>query len=361
MTQPTVVFVASRGTYGGPNQSLLAVLGALHGKVRRVLAAPDPLISLATSRDVIEDHFSLGHRSVGGRLSRAGAAGRLALWLRRRRGAVSAIHANNLSALNIAGPGALLIKKRTVVWAHASALSAASASIGRSWSGRLDDLQWAAVSNVTVELLTESGLAAPDEITIVPNPVDPSRRAARRTEDGFTVACLGGPAPEKGYRLVAGVVQLLQEEDIRWFIVAGELATAPPGADPATTLLSALTGQNVVISDWVPAVAEVYADASVVFCPSYLESFGMVAAEAMVNGIPVVASDIPAFRELIGHEAAGLLFPPGDLHAAAAAIRRLAADPALCRRLGETGSERATALAPDAVAARLLALYGLPA
>ncbi len=39
----------------------------------------------------------------------------------------------------------------------------------------------------------------------------------------------------------------------------------------------------------------------------------------MLNGIPVVASDIEPLRELLGDDEAGLLFPPGDAVAAAAA------------------------------------------
>ena len=61
-------------------------------------------------------------------------------------------------------------------------------------------------------------------------------------------------------------------------------------------------------------------------CPSVLESFCRVAAEAMLNGIPVVGSDLAPIRALLGDDEAGLLFPVGDTHRAAEAIARLVAD-----------------------------------
>ena len=77
-------------------------------------------------------------------------------------------------------------------------------------------------------------------------------------------------------------------------------------------------------------------------CPSVLESFCRVAAEAMLNGIPVVGSDLAPIRALLGDDEAGLLFPVGDTHRAAEAIARLVADgglrPASARRAAAGGA-----------------------
>ena len=69
-----------------------------------------------------------------------------------------------------------------------------------------------------------------------------------------------------------------------------------------------------------------YARCDVVVCPSVLDSFCRVAAEAMLNGIPVAGSDLPPIRALLGDDEAGLLFPVGDTEAAAEAIARLVGD-----------------------------------
>ncbi|MBN1287335.1 MAG: glycosyltransferase [Anaerolineae bacterium] len=55
--------------------------------------------------------------------------------------------------------------------------------------------------------------------------------------------------------------------------------------------------------------------------------------EYMASGRPIVASDLPAVREVVAHEVSALLTPPGDPDALAKALRRLSGDPALGARL----------------------------
>src|SRR5207253_5893997 len=59
--------------------------------------------------------------------------------------------------------------------------------------------------------------------------------------------------------------------------------------------------------------------------------------EALATGVPVVASDLSGIPELVIPEQTGLLVPPGDAAALAAAIERLARDPRLAERLGAAG------------------------
>jgi glycosyltransferase involved in cell wall biosynthesis len=59
--------------------------------------------------------------------------------------------------------------------------------------------------------------------------------------------------------------------------------------------------------------------------------------EYMCFGLPVVASDLPSIRRYLGGERCGLLVPPGDHRALAAALLRLLGDPTERRRLGERG------------------------
>lgn len=77
------------------------------------------------------------------------------------------------------------------------------------------------------------------------------------------------------------------------------------------------------------------------FCvPSENESFGMVYAEAMQSGKPVVAFAIPALRELVEDGITGLLVPPGNTKALAAAITRIVSDHELQARMGEAARKR---------------------
>ncbi len=78
-----------------------------------------------------------------------------------------------------------------------------------------------------------------------------------------------------------------------------------------------------------------YASADVFVFPSAMETFGLVLIEAMAAGLPVVASRLSGIPELVTDGKSGLLAPPGDVAALAAAIRRLHDDPALRQRLGQ--------------------------
>jgi len=82
-----------------------------------------------------------------------------------------------------------------------------------------------------------------------------------------------------------------------------------------------------------------------------------VAMEAMLVGRPLVASRIGGLPDLVAHEETGLLAPPGDAGALAAALARLLGDPALRRRMGAAGQRRVAAFQARAVIPRIEALY----
>lgn len=101
----------------------------------------------------------------------------------------------------------------------------------------------------------------------------------------------------------------------------------------------------------VPAVMRAL---DVLAVPSHWEGFGLVAAEALAAGVPVVAADASSLPEIVRHGEEGLLVPPRDARALAAALVRLAGDAALRRRMGAAGAAR---VRDEFSAARMVARY----
>jgi glycosyltransferase involved in cell wall biosynthesis len=97
--------------------------------------------------------------------------------------------------------------------------------------------------------------------------------------------------------------------------------------------------------------AELFAGALVLVMPSRFEGFGMVAAEAMAAGVPVVASDLDSLPEVVGAPESGVLFRPDDPAALAGAVESLLDAPDERQRLSRAGRERARRFAWDSVVA----------
>ena len=82
----------------------------------------------------------------------------------------------------------------------------------------------------------------------------------------------------------------------------------------------------------------------ILIAPSLSEGYGMVIAEAMCYGLPIIATNAGAIPEIAVDGANGLLVPPADAAALAAAIERLVSEPALRERFGETNSRKSLTL-----------------
>lgn len=94
-----------------------------------------------------------------------------------------------------------------------------------------------------------------------------------------------------------------------------------------------------------------------VLVPSWAEPWGRVVVEAMAMGTPVVATSVGGTRELIDDGRDGLLAPPGEPAAWAAAIERLLDEPGLRGKISETGRETARRFDRDSYVEEVLRLY----
>jgi alpha-maltose-1-phosphate synthase len=105
-------------------------------------------------------------------------------------------------------------------------------------------------------------------------------------------------------------------------------------------------------------VIQILSHATVFACPSLYEPLGIVNLEAMACGTAVVASRVGGIPEVVADGQTGLLAPPGDPAALAAAINALILDPARAAAMGAAGRDRAVAeFSWATIAAQTAGLY----
>jgi glycosyltransferase involved in cell wall biosynthesis len=172
---------------------------------------------------------------------------------------------------------------------------------------------------------------APGRVAVVENMVASVPFAVTDPGRGGYAAYAGRIAPEKSIELLLDAARKIGVP-VR---VAG--GSPPPEirscADDNVTWVGNLNAREL---------AAFYRNARMVVVPSrWREVFGLVAAEAMMHGIPVVASNSGALPELVRDSVTGLLFKPGDVDDLARKIRRLWDSPDLCQTLGKAGRLRA--------------------
>jgi glycosyltransferase involved in cell wall biosynthesis len=360
----SVLFVALAVGLGGSTRSLLTVLARLESHVHRVFVGPatGKVPSLIRDRHLAEAHVTLWRprRRAMHRFSRPVAAARLAVWLWRNRRQIAAIHANGPEELNIVLPGASLTRVPVVVWSHARDVSPWMRRLAPLWRGlmRRRPVRWSAVSPTARDVLVRGGLTRREEVAIIPNPIDPMdvQATSRHISERVVIGYLGSDARYKGFQFLPDVVDRLRDLPVRWAVFS-----EPRSKDNAATWerLRAMSPELLWLAGKHADVRSAYAQCDIVFCPSLEESFCRVAAEAMLNSIPVVASDLEPVRNLLGDGAAGLVFPPGDTVRAAECLRELIGDARRRRSLGSLGLARARSFAPDAVVGQLRDLYGV--
>ncbi|HEX2222438.1 MAG TPA: glycosyltransferase family 4 protein [Candidatus Limnocylindria bacterium] len=101
-----------------------------------------------------------------------------------------------------------------------------------------------------------------------------------------------------------------------------------------------------------------FATADIFCAPSTgQESFGIVLLEAMAAGVPIVASDIHGYKNVVQRNVQGLLVEPRDHRELAAALYALAVDPELRARMGAAGRQRAPDFSWDRVTERIIDYY----
>jgi glycosyltransferase involved in cell wall biosynthesis len=185
---------------------------------------------------------------------------------------------------------------------------------------------------------------------------DPSRAAALRASIGvpagaFLVAMVGRPEPLKGHALLVQALERLRD-DPRWAcaVVGGPQSPGEAAHFEAVRRLVRDAGlaERVRLLGFRPDVAELLRSADVLCQPNVApDSLGLSVVEALLCGVPVVATDMGGPAEIVT-PACGALVPP-EPAPLADALRALMDDPERLRAMRAAGPARAAALcAPEA-------------
>ncbi len=172
---------------------------------------------------------------------------------------------------------------------------------------------------------------------------DPVARARVRAALGcaaeaVVVVIVSRLVRHKGYPELLAAMREVPGADL-W--VVGERLMSDHGADMEPLFAGAGLEDRLRRLGYRADVDAVLAAADVFVLPSHFEGLPMSVIEAMLTGLPVVATDIRGPREQVVDGVSGFLVPPGQAGPLAAALRRLVEDPGLRRRMGAAGRERA--------------------
>lgn len=203
------------------------------------------------------------------------------------------------------------------------------------------------------------------DYTIIPNGIDlelfdPRVEPIRELLDGhLNVLFVGRLDKRKGLRYLLEAFPYVKEHvpEAR-LVVAG--AFTEEHRQRYESIAHGLGLSDIIFTGFLPSreLVRYYRTCDVFCAPSTGgESFGIILLEAMAMGRPIVASDIPGYRDLVHHAEEGLLVEPKNSRSVADALIRLLRDPSLREEMGKRGSLKALDYSWPKIAARLINYY----
>jgi len=214
-------------------------------------------------------------------------------------------------------------------------------------------------SQYCAERITSLYGVPPERLQVVPEGIDPAAWEPA-AEPGLerqpaTVLCVARQYPRKR---VVDLIEAFAEVAVRLprarLVVIGD---GPEHRQLQQRVVQLGLGSVVQLLGALPDDQEVrrwYRRATLFCLPSLQEGFGIVFLEAMASGLPVVSTTATAIPEVVPDGEAGLLVPPRDPQALAAALLRLLQDPDLVARLRDAGRRHARQFSWERVADRFL-------
>lgn len=164
------------------------------------------------------------------------------------------------------------------------------------------------------------------------------RRELGIAEDAFVLLNIAREEPQKGHVYLLGALARLRDDRDVHVVVAGRRGRASDQLDAEVGRLGVADAVHRL--GYRSDIDVLHSAADAFVFPSNYEGIGGAVLEAMALGTPVIASEIPALVEVLDDGACGLLVPPADPVALAAAVRALVDDPAAARGRAEAAGQR---------------------
>ncbi len=208
--------------------------------------------------------------------------------------------------------------------AHERAFSAATCLV--TWS------QW------TKDSLVEDYGVPAAKIDVIPPGIDLDLwqvdRAARTESGAATFLFVGGDFERKGGAVLLGAFRQVRREYPGVMLLIATKSRVEGDDEPGVEVHYGLTPNS-------PELRALYARADVFAFPTFGDCLPLAVMEALAAGLPVVTSHVGALAEAVTDGDCGLVVPPGDAQALAAALSKLAANAALRREMSERAVLRA--------------------
>ena len=350
---PTIAFVSSLPGWGGGEKWFLDAARALHVRGRRVLVVGQP------GSELVARAAAAGLRTAGVRM--AGILDPRTLWtlgrLLRREGVRLAV-TNQAREIRLVGLSQLGRRGFRQIARRGS-----PDPVKDVWHFRLVYRHLVHRLIVNCEALVPRVLdGAPwfdrRRVVVLPNGVDadalnreaaPGRLASELglSPDTHVVVMAGEIGPRKDQETLLRAAALWRERSRRAgaaidvvFLIAG---AGPPSEERRLRALTRELGLDDGTVRWLGFrrdVPSLLALAELLALPTREEGFPNTVIEAMALGVPVVATPVDGIPEVITDGETGLLVPPGDPEALAAALARLLGDPPLRARLAAAAAGR---------------------
>lgn len=258
-----------------------------------------------------------------------------------RRNRIEIIHAHLARDYPLAAFAARFAKKPFVLTRHVLfPLSKAQKFFLKNVGGII------APSNAIAESLVKQNLFPPDKIEIIRYGIDVEHfsPAEKRSDEHFIVGTIGHLAPIKGHDVFVRAAEIASKkrENIRFVIVGEDKSPSGKNRRELEDLIDRLDLKSKIeLVGWTDDVRPFLQKFDLFVSAARAEAFGLVIVEAMLSGLPVIATGSEGASEIIEDGGNGVLVPNEDAETLAKAILELFDDEDKRERLIQNGQRHA--------------------